>query len=57
MAKYEITLTATVEAANEADAEKKKAVVSGALRMAKTMLQAQGVKVLGDIQVSAPKKV
>ena len=52
---YEVTLTAAIEAKDEADVDKKRAIVQKALGSAKAMLQLQGVKVVGDITVGKAK--
>jgi hypothetical protein len=55
MAQFEVTLTASIDAANEAEAEKKKGEVQKLLDMpmVKTMLLTKGVKLTGVGKVKA----
>ena len=52
---YEVTLTAAIEAKDDADVDKKRAIVQKMLVTAKSMLLLQGVKVVGDIAVGKAK--
>lgn len=56
MAQYEVTLTATVEAANDAEAESRRASLQKQAASLKAMLGMQGIKVIGDVAVKATRK-
>ena len=56
MAKYEITIIATIEAVNDADAEKKRASFQKQAPSLKGMLSLQGINVVGDVVVKSRAK-